>query len=200
MMKRIATVLESEDACIEALRWLGARTNLNKAWCECSEPDWLLWLAARGVYHEAMGNEGWKHWSRRQELAQCMNRLCWRLGPNRQPDTNPLETDEDWIRWLAQWSGTRALVMREFALDLTRPTRMTQPGSAVYIAYRNLFHDMGHPAVSKFYLSDDFLGYVSHWQRFLDLKIVREGRRHRSIREVSLEIIRNTLSCGTMPQ
>jgi hypothetical protein len=46
-MTTIAKRFAGLGACHEAHEWLGKRTNMKKAWRECPEPDWLVWIAGR---------------------------------------------------------------------------------------------------------------------------------------------------------
>ena len=46
-MTTIAKRIAHLNPCQEAVAWLGRRTSVRRAWAECTDPEWMLWLCER---------------------------------------------------------------------------------------------------------------------------------------------------------
>ena len=46
-MTTIAKRIAHLNPCQEAVAWLGRRTSVRRAWAECVDPEWMLWLCER---------------------------------------------------------------------------------------------------------------------------------------------------------
>ena len=46
-MTTIAKRIAHLNPCQEAVAWLGRRTSVRRAWAECTDPEWMLWVCER---------------------------------------------------------------------------------------------------------------------------------------------------------